>query len=86
MYSLATNRTCDDPGTPVNGTRIGDNFEIGSEVVFNCSTGLVADGPSVAQCWWVDNTTLDIGWSSPTPQCVGESTLQCINDITGSYG
>ncbi|XP_041484824.1 uncharacterized protein LOC121431352 [Lytechinus variegatus] len=63
-------RTCEDPGVPVNGSRTGDDFVIGSSVTYNCSSGLEADGPTVSQCWWVDNITLDINWTSPPPACV----------------
>eukprot|EP00057_Strongylocentrotus_purpuratus_P002719 XP_003725100.1 PREDICTED: uncharacterized protein LOC100891881 [Strongylocentrotus purpuratus] len=60
---------------PVNGSRIGDELVIGSQVEYNCSSGLVADGPTVSQCWWVDNITLDIAWTVPPPACMDPSLL-----------
>ncbi|XP_063968214.1 uncharacterized protein LOC129280235 isoform X2 [Lytechinus pictus] len=71
-------RTCEDPGVPINGSRTGDDFVIGSSVTYNCSSGLEADGPTVSQCWWVDNITLDINWTSPPPACI-DPTLVVTN-------
>ena len=54
---------CPDPGVPQNGRRLGDTFDVGSSVLFNCSDGFQRDGMSVLLC--LPNGT----WSHPTPTC-----------------
>lgn len=42
--------TCYDPGTPENGLRRGNNFEIGSKVTFSCFSGYTAIGSFERYC------------------------------------
>ncbi|XP_065179368.1 sushi, von Willebrand factor type A, EGF and pentraxin domain-containing protein 1-like [Sycon ciliatum] len=55
--------TCLHPGSPVNGERIGDDFNAGSFVSFMCNTGYMLQGSSSLDC-------LTTGlWSGTAPVC-----------------
>ena len=56
--------SCNDPGHPVNGQRIGSLFWIGSVVRFTCDDGHVIQGASNITC---DETG---HWDSDPPTCV----------------
>ncbi|XP_028973250.2 sushi, von Willebrand factor type A, EGF and pentraxin domain-containing protein 1 isoform X3 [Esox lucius] len=54
---------CENPGAPEFGNRDGNNFLMGSEVIFTCEEGYELIGSSHVQC-------LETGsWSSPFPHC-----------------
>ena len=59
--------TCGDPGIPVNGNTIGDDFTFGSVVNHTCNEGFVLDGAGQRQCISPDNITGM--WSAPLPIC-----------------
>ena len=68
----STPTSCGDPGTPVFGTRIGEDFRIGATVYFECNTGYELDGPGSRQC-------LPSGvWSNRLPQCVDITESKCV--------
>lgn len=55
---------CPDPGVPLNGRRIGNDFSAGLLTVFACNNGFQIQGEQILAC-------LDIGvWSNDTPTCV----------------
>lgn len=56
---------CADPGVPVNGTRAGNVFNVGSTVTFKCDLGFDLQGISSATCG------VDGMWSSQLPTCSG---------------
>ncbi len=41
---------CGDPGVPVNGRRIGDNFHLGATVNYECDEGFQPTGPLSRVC------------------------------------
>eukprot|EP00117_Sycon_ciliatum_P009948 scpid42064/ scgid2596/ CUB and sushi domain-containing protein 3; CUB and sushi multiple domains protein 3 len=57
--------TCEDPGTPGNGSRKVDRTEYNGTVVYNCDEGFALVGQGVAVCMEDGN------WTSLTPTCVG---------------
>ncbi|XP_065195313.1 sushi, von Willebrand factor type A, EGF and pentraxin domain-containing protein 1-like [Sycon ciliatum] len=57
--------TCEDPGTPRNGSRKVDRTEYNGTVVYNCDEGFALVGQGVAVCMEDGN------WTSLTPTCVG---------------
>lgn len=61
---------CGDPGTPLNGIRIGNDFRIGATVYYECSEGFRLDGSGSRQCQ-VSGT-----WTDTLPQCVEEDVTR----------
>ena len=55
---------CRDPGIPSNGRRIGNNFNHGKQVTFECSQGFVLVGNSTSVCHKGK-------WSHVVPNCKG---------------
>ena len=55
---------CPDPGVPSKGLRVGDNFQDGKTVTFECKKNYDLLGNSVIRC----NGGV---WNSETPQCKG---------------
>ena len=61
--------TCEDPGQPENGWRVGNNFGNGSVVTFGCNS-------SSYVLFEASNITCNEGkWSGKTPSCVGWSNM-----------
>ncbi|CAH1241297.1 COL6A3 [Branchiostoma lanceolatum] len=58
---------CGDPGTPVNGFRLGSFFE-GHVVTFGCNAGFILSGASSTICQG------DGSWSNAVPVCVAVTT------------
>ena len=56
--------SCGDPGTPVNGFRLGDNFTFRSVVQFSCNDSYDLDGNERRECRG------DGRWSGFLPRCV----------------
>lgn len=56
--------TCEDPGVPANGRRIGDRFINGVSVEFTCHENYSLIGSSTIRC-------LGGRWSSTLPECKG---------------
>ncbi|XP_047133368.1 uncharacterized protein LOC100208285 isoform X1 [Hydra vulgaris] len=54
---------CPDPGTPVNGTRSGNEFNVGSSITFSCEKGFRRHGARTITCGITGK------WSSETPLC-----------------
>ena len=55
---------CDDPGEPVNGYKMGNNFTYGSTVTFSCDAGYELQGNKTALC------QANGQWSSNIPLCL----------------
>ena len=55
--------TCNDPGTPSNGQRIGDTFNYSSTVTFHCNTGYNLSGSLALLCLFSGS------WNDTTPSC-----------------
>ena len=60
---------CSDPGTPLHGTRSGDDFHVGRQVSYHCDEGYRLDGDEIATC--MSNRT----WSKDVPRCDGINFL-----------
>lgn len=58
--------SCGDPGSLVNGFRIGDKFTYGESVVFDCNAGYKLQGSIVRKC------EANGQWSGTVASCVGE--------------
>ena len=68
---------CSDPGMPASGTRVGDSFTVGAQVVFNCDSGFTLAGTSPRTCG------ADGEWSGTQPSC---TIKDCGNPGTPAYG
>ena len=55
---------CPDPGIPVHGRRLGDDFRDGHKVTFECDNNYDLFGNSTVQC------TGGV-WSDGRPECKG---------------
>ena len=75
---ICTGIQCPDPGTPANGRRLGETFEVGDTVLFMCSDGYQLDGSMVVMCQ-EDGT-----WDHPTPTCILPSTSGSRRSIRGN--
>ena len=56
--------TCGDPGTPVSGTKIGNDYRIGATVYYECDSGYRLDGTGSRQC---QQSGI---WTGDLPQCI----------------
>lgn len=61
---------CGDPGVPVHGIRLGEEFSVGSIVYFSCEPGYTLKGSPERSC--LANGT----WLGTQPECHGE---KCVN-------
>lgn len=61
---------CGDPGIPVHGIRLGEEFSVGSIVYFSCEPGYTLKGSPERSC--LANGT----WLGTQPECHGE---KCVN-------
>ena len=59
-----TSVECDDPGEPLNGHSMGNDFVYGSTVTFSCDAGYELQGNTTALC------QVDGQWNITTPTCV----------------
>lgn len=66
--------SCGDPGSLVNGFRIGDKFTYEERVIYDCNAGYKLQGSIVRKC------EANGQWSGSTASCVGEE-LQIISTI-----
>ena len=66
--------SCGDPGSLVNGFRIGDKFTYEERVIYDCDAGYKLQGSIIRKCEGNGQ------WSGSTASCVGEE-LQMISKI-----
>lgn len=68
MYLLTgdSGSRCGDPGVPVHGIRLGEQFSVGSVVRFSCEPGYVLRGSLERTC--LPNST----WQGLQPECQGK--------------
>lgn len=57
---------CGDPGVPVHGIRLGEQFSVGSVVRFSCEPGYVLKGSSERSC------LANGSWVGIQPECHGK--------------
>ena len=58
--------SCNDPGTPTNGSRSGDDFTFSKRVSFKCDPGYKITGSESRIC------TSSGTWSGSQPICTGK--------------
>lgn len=62
--------SCGDPGSLVNGFRIGDKFTYEERVIYDCDAGYKLQGSIIRKC------EANGQWSGSTASCVGEELSQ----------
>lgn len=65
--------TCNDPGTPQNGTRYGDSREPGDTTTFQCDPGYQLQGQAKITCVQLNNRFF---WQPDPPTCIGNK-MKC---------
>ncbi|XP_054557111.1 CUB and sushi domain-containing protein 1 [Talpa occidentalis] len=79
QFSTSVASTCNDPGTPQNGTRYGDSREPGDTVAFQCDPGYQLQGQATITCVQLDNRFF---WQPDPPTCIAA----CGGNLTGPSG
>ena len=64
-FFLAFTASCKDPGNPLNGRKLGDDFRHKKTVSFTCQKNYVLEGARTVTC-------LNGQWSAKMPICQGE--------------
>nr|XP_032815088.1 CUB and sushi domain-containing protein 3-like isoform X2 [Petromyzon marinus] len=79
-YTTFGHNECHDPGTPVNGRRFGEEFQLGRSVFFVCENGFVrSQGTESVTCVRQGDI---IRWSAPLPRC----EAPCGSHLTAQTG
>ncbi|XP_038827831.1 CUB and sushi domain-containing protein 3-like [Salvelinus namaycush] len=79
-YKAKLRESCFDPGSVMNGTRLGSDYKLGSTVTFYCESGYVLQGYSTLTCIMGDDGRP--GWNRVLPSC----QAPCGSRSTGSEG
>ncbi|XP_041921873.1 CUB and sushi domain-containing protein 1-like [Alosa sapidissima] len=79
QFSTTTATTCNDPGTPQNGTRYGDSREPGDTITFQCDPGYQMEGDAIITCVEHNNRFF---WQPDPPTCIAT----CGGNVTGPAG
>ncbi|MBN3320802.1 CSMD1 protein, partial [Atractosteus spatula] len=79
QFSTTTATTCNDPGTPQNGSRYGDSREPGDAVTFQCDPGYQIQGAAQITCVQLNNRFF---WQPDPPTCIAT----CGGNVTGPAG
>ncbi|XP_035256647.1 CUB and sushi domain-containing protein 1a isoform X1 [Anguilla anguilla] len=79
QFSTTTATTCNDPGTPQNGTRYGDSREPGDTITFMCDPGYQIQGVARITCVQLNNRFF---WQPDPPTCIAT----CGGNVTGPAG
>lgn len=61
---------CFDPGSVMNGTRLGTDYKLGSSLTFHCEPGYQLQGYSTLTC--VMGNTNRPEWNRALPSCQGD--------------
>ena len=72
---------CSDPGVPPNGSRSGNEFYVGQELLFACESGFVLRGSEVLTCQSDDINSNGPRWDGELPQCVGKKSNWCMHSL-----
>ena len=65
LWIIVGHYQCEDPGIPVNGYRLGDEFLEGRKVSYKCKAGYWLNGTAEPVC----NGTGYGNWSDEKPFC-----------------
>ncbi|XP_076868457.1 CUB and sushi domain-containing protein 3 isoform X4 [Brachyhypopomus gauderio] len=79
-YKAKLREACFDPGSVMNGTRLGSDYKLGSTVTFRCEPGYQLQGYSTLTC--VMGHTNRPEWNRALPSC----QAPCGSRSTGSEG
>uniref|UniRef100_A0A673GR16 CUB and sushi domain-containing protein 3-like n=1 Tax=Sinocyclocheilus rhinocerous TaxID=307959 RepID=A0A673GR16_9TELE len=79
-YKAKLREACFDPGSVMNGTRLGGDYKLGSTVTFHCDPGYQLQGYSSLTC--VMGGTNRPKWNRALPSC----QAPCGSRSTGSEG
>ncbi|XP_058878367.1 CUB and sushi domain-containing protein 3 isoform X1 [Acipenser ruthenus] len=79
-YKAKLRESCFDPGSVMNGTRLGSDYKLGSTVTYYCEAGYVLQGHSTLTCIMGDDGRP--GWNRVLPSC----QAPCGGRSTGSEG
>uniref|UniRef100_A0A8C1ZS09 CUB and Sushi multiple domains 1 n=1 Tax=Cyprinus carpio TaxID=7962 RepID=A0A8C1ZS09_CYPCA len=79
QFSTTVATTCNDPGTPQNGTRYGDSREPGDTISFQCDPGYQIQGVSEITCVQLNSRFF---WQPDPPTCIAT----CGGNVTGPAG
>ncbi|XP_046885306.1 CUB and sushi domain-containing protein 1-like [Hypomesus transpacificus] len=79
QFSTTTATTCNDPGTPLNGSRYGDSREPGDTIMFQCDPGYQVQGQDKISCVQLNNRFY---WQPDPPTCIAT----CGGNVTGPSG
>uniref|UniRef100_A0A673K927 CUB and sushi domain-containing protein 1-like n=1 Tax=Sinocyclocheilus rhinocerous TaxID=307959 RepID=A0A673K927_9TELE len=79
QFSTTVATTCNDPGTPQNGTRYGDSREPGNTISFQCDPGYQIQGVSEITCVQLNSRFF---WQPDPPTCIAT----CGGNVTGPAG
>ncbi|KAI1241194.1 hypothetical protein IHE44_0009660 [Lamprotornis superbus] len=92
QFSTSIASTCNDPGTPQNGTRYGDSREPGDTITFQCDPGYQLQGQAKITCVQLNNRFF---WQPDPPTCIASDhipisfcivTAACGGNLTGPAG
>ncbi|XP_061076047.1 LOW QUALITY PROTEIN: CUB and sushi domain-containing protein 3-like [Conger conger] len=79
-YKAKLRESCFDPGGVMNGTRLGNDYKLGSSVTFRCAPGYVLQGYSTLTCMMGDDGRPQ--WNRARPSC----QAPCGSRSTGTEG
>ncbi|XP_058232392.1 CUB and sushi domain-containing protein 3 isoform X1 [Hemibagrus wyckioides] len=79
-YKAKLREACFDPGTVMNGSRLGSDYKLGSSLTFHCEPGYQLQGYSTLTC--VMGNTNRPEWNRVLPSC----QAPCGSRSTGSEG
>lgn len=68
FFAASVASTCNDPGTPQNGSRYGDSREPGDTITFQCDPGYQLQGQDKITCVQLNNRFF---WQPDAPTCIG---------------
>ncbi|XP_065195935.1 sushi, von Willebrand factor type A, EGF and pentraxin domain-containing protein 1-like isoform X2 [Sycon ciliatum] len=72
-------RSCQDPGTPLNGDRVLSGIAFEDIVSYSCNGGFRLNGSENSTCTWANG----MNWTNPLPEC---HRLSCLDPGTPLNG
>ncbi|KAK6327211.1 hypothetical protein J4Q44_G00028560 [Coregonus suidteri] len=66
-YKAKLREACFDPGNVMNGTRLGNDYKLGSTVTFSCEAGYLLQGHSTLTCMMGNSKRPE--WDRAKPSC-----------------